>query len=153
MIGRALHGEIERDFHVERSAGRDELAEILQRAQFRMHRIVAALGRADRVGAAGIALGRRHRVVAALAVGLSDRVDRREIDHVETHRGDVGQPRDAILERAVLARRLALAARHHLVPGAVARPRPVRHQRKQLRPRQVGPQLALGHRVLQFVGQ
>ena len=44
MIGRTLHGEVERDFHVELLAGRDEFAEILQRAQFRMHRIVAALG-------------------------------------------------------------------------------------------------------------
>ena len=34
-----------------------------------------------------------------------------------------------------------------------ARPRPVGHERKQLRPRQVGPQLAFGHGVLQFVGQ
>ena len=44
MIGRALHGEVERDLHAERSAGRDELAEILQRAQFRMHGVVAAFG-------------------------------------------------------------------------------------------------------------
>ena len=47
----------------------------------------------------------------------------------------------------------ALAARHHLVPGAVARPRPVGDKRKQLRSRQVGPRLALGHGGLQFVGQ
>ena len=80
-------------------------------------------------------------------------MDRREIDHVETHRRDIGQPRDAILESAVLAGITALAARHHLVPGAVARPRPVGHQWKQLRPRQIGPQLALGHGVLQFIGQ
>ena len=44
MIGRALHGEVERDLHVVLLAGRDEIAEILQRAQFRMHRIVAAFG-------------------------------------------------------------------------------------------------------------
>ena len=131
----------------------DEAAEILQRAQFRMHRIVAAFGGADGIGASGIAFGRGHRVVAALAVGVADRVDRREIDHVEAHRRDIRQPRDAILEGAVLAGRPALAARHHLVPCAGPRPRPVRHQRKQLRSRQVGPQLALGHGVLQFGGQ
>ena len=73
---------------------------------------------ADGIGAAGIAVGRGHRVVAALAVGVADRMDRREIDHVKAHRRDIRQPRDAILEGAVLAGRLALAARHHLVPGA-----------------------------------
>ena len=77
-----------------------------------MHRIVAAFGGADRIGAAGIAFGRRHRIVAALAVGLADRVDRREIDHVKAHRGDVRQPRDAIPEGAVLAGRTG--------PGCVA---------------------------------
>ena len=153
MVGRTLHGEIERHFHIERLAGRDEFAEILQRAQLRMHRVVAAFGRTDRIGAAGIAIERGHRIVAALAIGLSDRVDRREIDDVKTHRPDIGKPRDAILEGAMLARRLALAARHHLVPGAGPRPRPVRDERKQLRPRQIGPQLALRHRVLQFVGE
>ncbi len=118
-----------------------------------MHRIVAALGGADSVGASGIVFRRCHRIVAALAVGVADRMDRREIDHVEAHRRDIGQARDAILECAVLAGHLALAARHHLVPCAGARPRPVRDQGKQLRSRQIGPQLALGHGVLQFVGQ
>ena len=31
-------------------------------------------------------------VVRALAVGRADRVDRRQVDHVEAHRGDRGQP-------------------------------------------------------------
>ena len=52
-------------------------------------------------------------------------MDRRQIDDIEAERGDLGQPRDAIVERAVAARHRALAARHHLVPGAGARPRPV----------------------------
>ena len=108
---------------------------------------------ADRIGAAGIALARAQRVVAALAVGVPDRMDRREIDDVEAQRRDVGQARDAIVEGAVPARHAALAARHHFVPGAVARQRPVSDERKEQRPRQVGPQLALRHRVLQFIGQ
>jgi hypothetical protein len=53
----------------------------------------------------------------------------------------------------VLARNLSLAARHHLVPGAKARPRPVHHQWKQLRSRQVRPQLTLRHGVFQFGGE
>ena len=33
MIGRALHGEVERDFHIELLAGGDEVAEIRKRAE------------------------------------------------------------------------------------------------------------------------
>ena len=60
-------------------------------------------------------------------------MDRREVEDVEAQRGDLRQPRDAVVERAVLARHRALAARHHFVPGAVARPQPVGDERKQLR--------------------
>src|SRR5438874_2209041 len=43
MVGRALHGEIERDFHLVLLAGGDEIAKILQRAKFGVHRIVTAI--------------------------------------------------------------------------------------------------------------
>src|SRR6266404_4800087 len=118
-----------------------------------MYRVVSALSGADGVRTSGIAFKCGHRIVAALAVGVADGVNRREIDDIEAHRRDIRQPRDAILERAVLAGDLALAARHHLVPCAVSRPPPVRHQWKQLRSRQVGSRLAFGHGVLQFSGQ
>src|SRR5664279_1647148 len=153
MVGRTLHGEVERDLELEPLGGRDEAAKVLQRPQFRMHGVMAAFGGANGVGASGMAFSRGHRVVAALAVGVADGVNRGQVHHVEAHRGDIRQPHDAILEGAVLAGCPALAARHHLVPSAGPCPRPVRHQRKQLRSRQVGPQLALGHRVLQFGGQ
>src|SRR5229473_3259161 len=117
---------------------------------FSAYRIVAALGGADGVGTPGIAVSDRDRIVAALAVSVADGVDRREIDHVESHRRDIRQARDAILEGAALARYAALAARHHLVPGTGPRQRPIRDKWKQRRSRQVGPKLALGHGVLQF---
>ena len=69
MVGRALDGEIERDLQAVLVAGRDQPAEIGERAELRMDRIVAAIGRADRVEAAGIAGLGRQRIVAALAVG------------------------------------------------------------------------------------
>src|SRR5450631_1616169 len=150
MIGRTLNREVERDLHLQTLACRNEITEIRQRAQFRMHRIVAALGGADGIGTSGIVVGGRDRIVAALSVGVTDGVDRGEIDHVESHRRDIRQARDAILEGAVLVRYATLAARHHLVPGTGPRQRPIRDQRKQRRPRQVGPKLALGHGVLQF---
>src|SRR5205814_10066547 len=106
--------------------------EILQRAQFRMYRIVAAFGAADRVGATGITFDSRDRIIAPLAIGFPDRVDRREIDDVKTHLRDVGQARDAILEGAVLPGGKALAPGYHFVPCAEARPRPIRDKWKQL---------------------
>ena len=58
MIRRALDGEVERHLHVEAAAGVDEAAEIVERAELGMHRVVAALPAADRVGAARIVRAR-----------------------------------------------------------------------------------------------
>ena len=49
-------------------------------------------------------------------------MDRRQVENVEAHAGDVRQPRLAIAERAVLARRNAARAREHFVPCAPRRP-------------------------------
>ena len=151
MVRRALHGKIQRHFHVVLLAGGNKTAEVLKRAQLGMDGVVSAFGGADRVGAAGIAFLCGHRIVAALAVFPADRMDRREVDDVKAHGRDIGQPLDAVPERSVLTRHLALAARDHLVPRTVACPRPVHDKWKQLRARQVGPRLTLGHRMLQFV--
>ena len=107
------------------AAPRDKAAETGERAELGMDRAVAALGRADRVRAAGIAGRGREGVVAALAVDAADRMDRRQIDHVEAHRRDLGQPRDAIVEGGALRRGAALAAWKHLVPRGKAREPPV----------------------------
>ena len=80
MIGRALDGEIERQFHAVRRRGVAQPAEIVERAEARVDRVMSALGAADRVGAARIAGFGMRRIVAALAVGPPDRMDRRKID-------------------------------------------------------------------------
>ena len=54
MIGRALHGEVERDLHVVLLAGLDQPAEIVERAELRIDRVVAAVLVADGIEAAGI---------------------------------------------------------------------------------------------------
>lgn len=153
MIRRALHGEIERELEAVFQAGRHQRAEVLDGAELGMQCIVPTLGRADRVGRAGLALGCDGGIVAALAAGAADRVDRREIQHVKTHRGDVGHARDAVAQRAVLAGDRALAARHHLIPGPEARVVAVDDQREVRRARQVGARLALGHGVAQLSRQ
>ena len=132
MVGRALDGEIERDFHAvrrrrPRPAGGNRRACRARDARHRGRRLPSRSRRGcrDRPGSA------RKRIVAALAVGVPDRMDRREIEHVEAQRRDLRQPRDAIVEGAVPAGNAALAARHHLVPGAGARERPVGDRAEQ----------------------
>ena len=80
-------------------------------------------------------------------------MDRREVDDIEAERGDVGQPRDAVVERAVPAGHRALAARHHFVPGAGARARPVDLHRGDDAAGEVAARLAGGDGGGELVGQ
>ena len=101
MVGRGVKGDVEGDFQAVPLGGVHHPPEVVHRSQFGMDRLVAPVLRADRVGAADIVLARRQRVVAALAVGLADGVDRREIQDVEAHFLDVRQARDHVVEAAV----------------------------------------------------
>src|SRR5437762_1816890 len=91
VIGRTLDREIERDFEVMVGAGGNQATEIVERAKLGMHRIMSALARPDRIGAAGIAGLRLQRIVASLAIGAADGMDGSEVQHVEAERGDVRQ--------------------------------------------------------------
>ena len=153
MIRRALHGDVERDLQAMSLAGVDQRAKVVQRAELRLDCRVAAVLRSDRVKASRIARPGLQGVVATLAVGDSDRMDRGEVEDIEAHCGDVWQSRDAIAERAVLSGNGALAARDHLVPGAVNGPLAIDHQRKEPRPRQVRPLLARGQRGRELCAQ
>ena len=93
---------------------------------------MAALLCADRPGAAGVALLRRQRVVAALAAAAADRVDRRQVDDVEAELGELRQ-------HALNAREAAERAREELVPGAEARELAVDLDGVELAPRRVVP--------------
>ena len=108
---------------------RHERVEVGERAQLRVDRVVPALGRADGPRRADVLGHRDHAVVRALAVDRPDRVNRRQVDHVEAHAGDPVEFFRGGLERAVhrLARLVHAAgrAREQLVPGAVQRARAV----------------------------
>ena len=62
----------------------------------------------------------RRAVVPALAEARADRMDGREVEHVEAHGGDGGQAVETVLEGPVPAGHAPLGAREHLVPGAGA---------------------------------
>ena len=69
-----------------RRAASDEAIEVVERAEPRLDRRVAALRRADRPRAARIVGRRRQRIVASLAEAAADRMDRRQVEDVEAHR-------------------------------------------------------------------
>ena len=129
MVGGALQRQIERHLHAFVPGGRDEVVEILDGAQLRMDRVMAALVAADRpwrtdvIGRCGDA------VVAALAVHLADRVDRRQVDHVEAHPRDARQVLGGGGERAVdgiaLGVPTAGRSRKHFVPRTEPGQRPI----------------------------
>src|SRR5581483_7923178 len=111
MIRGALNGKVEGDLEPMHRRRLAQLVEILERAKLRMNRVMPALFRANRIRAAGLTRLGLGAVVATLAVDAADRMDRWEIKHVESHRGDRRQPRDHVLERAVPGGGATLRAR------------------------------------------
>src|SRR6266704_7142809 len=104
------------------------MAKFLVRAQLWQDVLVSALGRADGPRAPDILGSCNQRVVGALAVDASDRMDGRKVQYVETHVGQVGQPRLDVAERAVTTPLDACRARKQFVPAAETRTLAVRHQ-------------------------
>src|SRR5437773_12071300 len=98
VIGRTLDRESERDFEVMVDAGGNQATEIVERAKLGMHRVMSALARPDRIGAAGIAGFGLQRIVASFAVGAADGMDRSEVQHIEAERGDLRQSIDTVRE-------------------------------------------------------
>ncbi len=82
-----------------------------------MDGVMPAFITADGVGAAWIISSGCQRVVAPFAMGLANRVDGREIQHVESHGGDARELADHILEIAMPAPIACLAAWEHFVPA------------------------------------
>ena len=120
MIGRALEGDVERDLDALPGGFRDQVLEILERAEGGMDGLVAALLGADGPGAADVVGLRGGVVVAALAKAAADGVNGRQVEHVEAHFGDVGQAGFAVPEGAMRARLRGAGTREHFVPGAEA---------------------------------
>ena len=99
---------------------------------------MAALGGADRPGGADVVGACVEGVVGALAEGGADGMDRREVDDVEAHRGDGGQPvgggaQGAADGGAVRCGARAFGAREELVPRAVEGAAPLHDQRHRTR--------------------
>jgi hypothetical protein len=129
VIRSALQRQVQRHLQALVAGGGDERVEVVDGAQGRMYGIVAALITADRPRRPDFAGCGGDRVVAALAVHLADRVDRRQVDDVEAHPRDPGQGvgggRERSVHRMPVGVPTAGGPREHLVPGAEPGQRPV----------------------------
>ncbi len=76
VVGGALEGEVEGDLQAQRAGLADEVVEVLDGAELGVDGVVSALGGADGPGHADVVGGGGEAVVAALAEGVADRVDR-----------------------------------------------------------------------------
>src|SRR6202030_204844 len=117
----ALDGEVERDLDAVCARRAAQPAEIVDAAERRMDGVVAALAAADRVRAAEIVRRGAQAVVAALAVGRADRMNRREIDDVEAHVADRRQQADHVVEPAMALGIVRRRAWKQLVPAGETR--------------------------------
>ncbi len=88
VVRRRLEGQVEGDLEADLLRAGDEGVEVLDGAEVGVDGVVAAVARADRPGGAGVLGAGGQGVVGALAVDLADRVDGRQVDHVEAHRRD-----------------------------------------------------------------
>ena len=155
MVGRALHGEVERDFHVVLAAGRRRSRRKSSSVpSSRMHRVVAALARADRVGAAGIVRAGVQRIVACPCgwCGRSDGSASGRRRRSPSRRCRAGARCSRRTCRAGPAPCPGCAApsrtRRRSAPAAGRRP-----TETAATAREIGPQLAFGHRGRKLVGQ
>src|SRR5205823_4792899 len=87
VVGRALEGHIHRYLDAQVAGVGDEGVEVFERAEVGVDGRVPAFGAADAPGAAGFVRPGDGRVVLALAEGDADRVDGRQVEHVEAHTG------------------------------------------------------------------
>src|SRR5207244_346026 len=125
-------GDVQSDLDAVLLGPSQEAVKVLEGTELRVDGHVAALAGADAPGTAGIARPGGGRVILSLSKRSADGVDRRQVEHVEAHRRDVGQAGLHVLERAVPAWLRGRGAREQLVPRAVTGLFPIDHDREVL---------------------
>ena len=121
VVGRALDREVDADVDPELVRGVGQACEVVDRSEFGMDRVVAPGLVPDRPRRTGIAGRRTERIVGALAVGVPDRVDRRQVDDVEAELGKAGDLVAA--RRAILPTSAGTARTRPRIWRAPGRPR------------------------------
>src|SRR5271155_2085361 len=95
--------------------------EVAERSERRIDRSVTSRLAPDCPRAAGRIRATVESVARTLAIGVANRVDRRQIHNVKTQIAQLGQAMLGLLKRAWLSRIAGLRAHEHLVPGSEAR--------------------------------
>src|SRR5262249_22662326 len=96
VVGRALKGEVERDLDPPDLSFPLQGVKISKSAQGRVYCLGAAKRRPDCPGAAWVSGLEVGGIVFAFTVCRADRVDRRQIEDIEAHPGDVRQASDDV---------------------------------------------------------
>src|SRR6185437_8881494 len=125
MVRRTLDREVESDLQSKAIRRGDEMIEIVERSERRLNRVVATRLAADRPWTTRAVGQRRERVVRPLAMRVADRMNWRQVHHVEAEIADMRQPMLSLAQGGRLSWDRALRARKDLVPGARARQRPI----------------------------
>src|SRR5579862_3342236 len=140
MIGRGLERKVQSDLDPEVARLRKEILKILQRTQIRMNGCMPAFTRSDGPGTAYIRRTGGARVIHALARLAADRMNRRQVQNVEAHGGDVRQPRFTIAKGSMPAGLRRARSRKHFVPCRESRPLAIHHDSQlHLVPRHESP--------------
>src|ERR1700733_960322 len=117
MIGRTLDGKIERKLHAVFQRCRAQPPEIINVAERWIDRGVSAVTVADRVRTADVFRIGAETVVFTLAVGMSDWMDRRQINNVEAHIPENGQSGNDVGKGAVALRIVSRRTGKQFIPG------------------------------------
>ena len=99
VVGRTIEREIERDLHPAFAHFALQRIEIFESAERQLDCLMPAGFAPDCPRHAGIATLGDDRIIAALAIRMADGMDRREINHVKSHRFSLVKPRQTIAER------------------------------------------------------
>ena len=125
VVRRALERDVQRDLDPEILGGAHEVAEVVERAELWMDRLVPALGTSDGPRAADVVGAGGQSVVLALARRAADRMDGRQVHDVEPELSHVRQHLLRVAEGAVPFRIARGRARKKFVPGAEDRTIPL----------------------------
>ena len=130
VVGRTLQREVESDLEAVFLRGVDKRLEVLDGAEIRMDGVMPAVFRSDGPRGSRIVRSRFQRVIRTLPKADADRMDWRQVDHVEAHACDGGETacsraKSAARPGAILALLRALRPREELVPAAGPCPHPL----------------------------
>lgn len=111
-----LDGKVESDFQPMIRRRNDQPAKVFAGAQLGVNRLVPALGAANGIRTARIVGSGGQGIVRAFAVTAPDRVNRREVQHIEAHVLNHRQSRVHVVKGAMTGRIVGDRAWKQLVP-------------------------------------